>query len=167
MIPGLARLAVLGGPAGGTARAIFEHVRSGLAGDGTEVLYHQAGSAAEVDAAFATMVLQRTQAVLPIPAGFLRTQVSRIAHLTSTLRLPLVSTSREFDGFLLVYGAERFALQRRTANYIDRIVRGAKPADLPIEQPTTFELVVNARIARDLGLTIPTAVLARADEVIE
>jgi putative ABC transport system substrate-binding protein len=92
-----------------------------------------------------------------------------IADLAIRNGLPTVYSRREFAvaGGLMSYGTDRGAGYRRQAGYVDRILRGAKPVDLPVEQPTKFELVVNLKTAKSLGLTIPPAVLARADEVIE
>ena len=98
----------------------------------------------------------------------IRKNVAQILELASKRRLPTVSGPREFavDGGLLAYGANYPDLFRRAASYVDRILKGAKPADLPVEQPTKFELVVNLRTARALGLTIPPSLLTRADELI-
>ena len=93
----------------------------------------------------------------------------RIVELAAKHRLPTVYGAREFveAGGLVFYGPSFTDMYRRTATYIDRILEGAKPADLPVEQPTSFEMIINLRAARDLGLTVPPAILARADEVIE
>ena len=97
------------------------------------------------------------------------THRSRLAELAAKNRLPTMYGQREFvdDGGLMSYGAKLSDNFRRAATYVDKILKGAKPADLPIERPTTFELVINSRTARTLGLTIPPAVLARADELIQ
>ena len=89
--------------------------------------------------------------------------------LSTKLRLPTMYTDRRFvdAGGLMAYGPSLVDVYRRAAGYVGRILRGASPADLPVEQPTTFEFVLNMRAARALGLTIPPALLARADEVLE
>jgi len=93
---------------------------------------------------------------------------TRFLELASKYRLPAISGWRDFaaDGGLIAYGASFSEMFRRSATFVDRILKGAKPADLPVEQPTKFELVVNLRTAKALGLTIPQSVLLRADEVI-
>ena len=93
----------------------------------------------------------------------------RINTLALAARLPVVHASREFieAATLISYGPNFPDLYRRTAEYVDKILRGAKPADLPVEQPTKFELVVNLTTAKALGLTLPDSMLARADEVVE
>ena len=92
-----------------------------------------------------------------------------IVEFAAKHRLPAVYPFRQFpeDGGLMAYGVDLKDLFRRTAGYVDKILKGAKPADLPVEQPTKFELVINLKTAKALGLTIPPSLLARADEVIE
>ena len=101
-------------------------------------------------------------------ARFLR-EHKRLVDLAAKNRLPAVYTSREFvdAGGLMSYGANLADLFRRAATYVDKILKGAKPGDLPVEQPTKFELIINLKTAKTLGLTIPQSVLERADEVIQ
>jgi putative tryptophan/tyrosine transport system substrate-binding protein len=95
--------------------------------------------------------------------------VAQILELARQKRLPTVSGPREFamKGGLLAYGANYPELFRRSASYVDKILKGARPADLPVEQPTQFDLIVNRRTAKDLGLTVPLSLLTRASEIIE
>ena len=99
----------------------------------------------------------------------LRGHQAQIAQLVAKTRLPAVSAWREFPeaGGLLSYGTSVAAMFHRAALFVDKILKGARPAELPVEQPTTFELVINLRTARTLGLTIPQSFLLRADEVIQ
>jgi putative ABC transport system substrate-binding protein len=93
----------------------------------------------------------------------------RIVEIAAKLRLPAMYSSRQFvdDGGLMAYGVNFADLYRRAATYVDKILKGAKPADLPVEQPTKFELVINLKAAKQIGLTIPQSVLYRADKVIK
>jgi len=115
------------------------------------------------------MVKDRTEAIVVGDGPFLWTQRHRIAELAARHRLPTAYPYREGPeaGGLLSYGTSIPAAWHRAAVYIDKILRGAKPADLPVEQPTTFELVVNEKTAKALGLTIPQSLLSRADQVIQ
>src|SRR5262249_15538612 len=122
-----------------------------------------------LDAAFATIARDRPAVLLPFPSPMFFGERRRLAELALKHRLPTVHSSREYvdAGGLVGYGAnlpERF---RRAAVFVDKILKGAKPADLPVEQPTKFELVINLKTAKQLGLTIPPAVLTRADEIIQ
>jgi putative ABC transport system substrate-binding protein len=105
--------------------------------------------------------------VLRNPAIF--NQLKRIAELAIKSRLPAIYDDREFveAGGLISYGTDHADLYRRAAVYVDKILKGAKPADLPVEQPTKFELVINLKTAKQIGLTIPPEVLMRADKVIK
>jgi putative ABC transport system substrate-binding protein len=94
---------------------------------------------------------------------------TQIADFAAKSRLPTIYPTREFVeiGGLMVYGVDIAAMFRRAASYVDKILRGAKPADLPVEQPTKFELLINSKVAQALGLTIPQSLLLRADEVVQ
>jgi putative ABC transport system substrate-binding protein len=111
----------------------------------------------------------RANALFVMPYATLLQERTRIAAMTAKQRLPAVYIYREnaVSGGLMSYGADLADQFRRAAVYVDRILKGAKPGDLPIEQPTKFELVINLKTAKALGLTIPPSLLARADEVIE
>jgi putative ABC transport system substrate-binding protein len=123
----------------------------------------------ELGRAFATIAGDRADALFVFPSPMLFTERRRIVELAAKQRLPSMSQDRAFVeiGGLLSYGANITALSRRGAAYVDKILKGAKPADLPVQQPTKFELVINLKTARALGLTIPSSLLLRADEVIQ
>jgi putative ABC transport system substrate-binding protein len=129
----------------------------------------QARTAPEIDAAFAAMRSQRAGGVLVLRDLLFLAQRTQIAALAAKSRLPAVYGNKEVaeTGGLMAYGANTPQMYRRAATYVDKILRGAKPADLPVEQPTKFELVINLKTAKTLGLTIPPSLLQRADEVIQ
>ena len=129
----------------------------------------EATTAKEIDAAFGNMAQQRAQAVVVAPDTLFVEQRRQIAELALKSRLPSICEFREHveAGLLLSYGQNLADGYRRTATFVDKIFRGAKPADLPIEQSTKLELVINLATARTLNLPIPADLLARADEVIE
>ena len=124
----------------------------------------------DFESAFAAMRRERAGALL-VPAGFTPSQKDRkaIVELAAKHRMPTLYDTREFvdAGGLMAYGPSLADAHRRAATYVDKILKGAKPADLPIEQPTTFELVINLKTAKALGLSIPQSLLARADQIIE
>jgi len=119
--------------------------------------------------AFAAMTRERASALLVVADGMFLLHRTRIAGLAARRRLPAIYGLREFvdAGGLMVYGASLRENFRRAPTYMDKIFKGAKPADLPVEQPTKFELVINRRTAKTLGLTIPPTILLQADQVIE
>jgi ABC-type uncharacterized transport system substrate-binding protein len=125
--------------------------------------------ASALESAFAAVLRYRAEAVLVMPDPILFPHFVRIAEFAIKNHLPSISLIREFAaaGGLMSYGPNAPDMFRRAATYIDKIFKGAKPADLPIEQPTKFELVINLKTAKALGLTIPPSVLGRADQVIE
>ena len=122
-----------------------------------------------LEPAFATMVRERAQAFVVLSEPVLANYRGQIAVMAVRDRLPAISTTREYAqaGLLLTYGANLPAQFRRVAVFIDKIFKGAKPGDLPVEQPTKFELVINLKTAKALGIIVPPTLLARADEVIE
>ena len=124
----------------------------------------------DLDAAFTAIVRERAQAVLLLPLRIGRPEADRIVEFTVKNRLPtlgLVHTPYRAAGVLLYYSFSIAEQHDRAASFVDRILKGANPADLPVEQPTKFELVINLKTAKALGLTIPPSLLLRADQVIE
>lgn len=123
----------------------------------------------DIDAAFAAIQRERCGALLAIGDPFLRSQMRRIIDLTLKLRLPAMYSERQYPeaGGLMSYGANRDDLYRRAAVFFDKISKGAKPGELPVEQPNKFELAVNLKTAKALEISIPSSVILRADEVIE
>lgn len=123
----------------------------------------------EFDRAFSMIMPERPDALFVFPSALLFGERRRIVALAEKHRLPSMFNAREFVelGGLIAYGTSILDLNRRAAAYVDKILRGAKPGDLPVEQPTKFELVINLKTSRTLGITIPQSLLLRADEVIE
>jgi putative ABC transport system substrate-binding protein len=123
----------------------------------------------EFAGAFSTATKESAGALLVLGDPMFFGERTRIVELAAKSRLPLMGGQKEFaeTGGLLAYGIDVRDSFRRAATYVDKILKGAKPADLPVEQPTKFELVINVKTAKALGLTIPPALLARADEVIQ
>ena len=136
---------------------------------GVQPQFIEARGPDEFARAFSAMTSARAGALTVLPSNMFVRERRRLADLAAKNRLPAVYTSREFvdAGGLMSYGAHQPDLFRRAATYVDKILKGAKPGDLPIEQPTKFELVINLKTAKDLGLTIPPSVLARADDLIQ
>jgi putative ABC transport system substrate-binding protein len=123
----------------------------------------------DYDAAFVAMKHDRAGAVVVVQSSAFFSSYRRITDLALTHHLPSVGGSKEYveAGGLISYGADYPDLFRRAAVFVDKILKGAKPADLPIEQPSNFELVINLKTAKALGLTIPQSLLQRADEIIQ
>jgi ABC-type uncharacterized transport system substrate-binding protein len=119
--------------------------------------------------AFSRITSNRADALITFSDPLTLSNLGQIVRYATQQRLPLISELREFAdaGGLMTYGANLADLSRRAAGHIDKILRGAKPADLPVEQPTKFELIINLKTAKALGLTIPASLLARADQVID
>jgi putative ABC transport system substrate-binding protein len=168
LVPGASRFAILGTEtAAGTA--FIRETQAAAQAIGVRLHVVRLRSAAELDGAFSTIARGRPAALLVIPITMLFGQGRRLGELGVKHGLPTVYSQREYAeaGGLIAYGVKRTELFRRAAVYVDKILKGARPGDLPIEQPTKFELVINLRTAKALGLAIPPSVLARADEVIE
>ena len=168
MIPGLRRITVLRGR--GEGAQAFESIATAVTAHAIEAQFVELGSADDISPAFAAMQVSRSQAVIVVDGPLLNNLDARIAGLAATYRLPMISTLRRYvdAGSLASYGPDVNAMARRAATYyVDRILSGTRPADLPVEQPTKFEFVLNLKTAKSLGLTVPRSVLARADQLIE
>jgi ABC-type uncharacterized transport system substrate-binding protein len=122
----------------------------------------------ELERAFATATSEGAGALIVFRDFFIETHRTRILHLAAQRRLPVMSVLREFvdAGGLMSYGPSLAEIYRRAATYVDKVLKGTKPADLPVEQPTKFELVINLKAAQALGITLPPHLLLLADEVI-
>jgi putative tryptophan/tyrosine transport system substrate-binding protein len=169
LVPKLSHVAVLWNPANPLHDGLVREVKDTASRLGVRLELVGVQDSTEFDAAFATMKEKRPDALIVEPDNVFYFHRKRIVDFATKSRLPAVFTHREFAdaGGLVVYGANYSALFRRAAIYVDKILKGAKPADLPVEQPTKFDLVINLKTAKALGLTIPRSVLVRADQVIE
>ena len=165
LLPLANRIAALVNAPDPFAEPFLRQIRLNGAASATAIDPIMIHSAAELDAAFSEMEEKRPDAVIVQPS----LPIKRVAALAVRHRIPAVSFIRDFadEGGLMSYGSEEADAYRRAAVFVDKILKGAKPGDLPIEQPTHFELVVNMKTAKALNLTIPPLILARADEVIE
>jgi len=167
--PGVSRVAVLWNPLTPPEAAVLKEVETAARAFGLEVQPVSVRRPEEIEDAFAAMSRARADGLIVMPdALFLNLRV-RLADLVGKARLPAMYGFRENveAGGLMSYGTSLPDLIRRAAGYVDKILKGAKPADLPVEQPTKFELVVNLKTAKALGLTIPQSLLVRADEIIQ
>jgi len=168
LVPAASRVAILFNPASDTALQL-KNVQSAASALGVTGLPFDARGPEDLDRAFVLMRRGRAEALLLIPEPAVITFRSRIPELAVKHRLPAIGTVRAFaeHGLLMSYGTSFLDLWRRAATYVDKILKGAKPADLPVEQPTKFELVINLKTAKALGLTIPQTLLLRADQLIQ
>jgi putative ABC transport system substrate-binding protein len=170
-VPGLSRVAVLWQPGDvpeRTARNMLKEAEVAAGALEVRVQFFEARGPADFDRAFSDMTKARAGALTVFTSAMLFTERRRLVDLAEKSRLPAVYPWREGAdvGGLMAYGPNLLDLYRRAATYVDRILKGAKPSDLPVEQPTKFELVINLKAAKALGLTIPPSLLRRADEVI-
>ena len=165
LLPGSRRLAVLANAPDPFSKPFVEQIERSGAAIGTTIVPVMVHNAQELDAAFPAMETERPDAVIVQPS----LPTKHVVELALLHRIPAISFVRDIAdvGGLMTYGVAEAEAYRRAAGFVDKILKGAKPADLPVEQPTKFELVINLKTAKALGLTIPPAFLARADEVIE
>jgi len=169
IVPGLARVAVLSNPLNPGEKSSVEQTKAAAQALGIETHVVEVQAPDKFESAFAAVTAAHAGALMVLPDPLLYGQHPRIVTFTAASHLPALFPEREVAeaGGLIAYGPSIPASFQRAAAYVDKILRGAKPADLPVEQPTTFELVVNLQTARAIGVTIPTSILLRADEVIE
>jgi putative ABC transport system substrate-binding protein len=171
-IPGLSRVAALWHPGAygeATMAGILADTKAAARALEVQLQLVPARDPGDFEGAFAAMTREHAEAVIQLPSPMLFVEHRRIAALAARSQLPAMYNTREFveAGGLMAYGANIVELWRRAAEYVAKILKGAKPADLPVEQPTKFEFLINLKTATALGLTLPPALLATADEVIE
>ena len=169
LVPTLSRVAVLGNPGSSTHAAILKTLQTTAQQVKARLVRVDARTAEEIELGFATIARERAEALIVVPEPFLYQQSRQIAERAAKHRIPAIYGGREAveAGGLMAYGQNLIENWRHAATYVDKILKGAKPADLPIEQPTKFELVINRKAFAALGLAIPQQLLLRADEVIE
>jgi putative ABC transport system substrate-binding protein len=168
-VPKLSRVAVLVNPDNPRHPDFLKRIQATAKPNSVKVSPAQASTASQIEAAFGVMKQERAEALIVLPDAVVFAQAARIAELAAQHRLPSIHARREYveAGGLMSYGQNVAEHYHRAATYIDKILKGAKPGDLPVEQPTKFELVVNLKTAKAIGLIIPQELLLRADKVIE
>ena len=168
-VPKVRRVAILSNPANPAHALTIGNVKAAAQSCGVRLQLLEAGEPNQFDGAFAAMAKARAEALLVAAEPMFSLHRARLADLAAKNRLPAAYGYRAHveAGGLMSYGPRVPDLFRRAATYVDKILRGTKPADLPVEQPTKFELVINLKTAKALGLTIPPSLLGRADEVIQ
>jgi len=170
-VPEVSRVAVLwqsGGQGERTEKDLLKGAEGAAPALGVRLQFVEARGPVDVDRAYSDMTRERADALTILPSPMFFIERRRLVDLAAKNRLPAVYPRREFvdSGGLMAYGPNGADMYRRAATYVDKILKGAKPGDLPIEQPAKFELVINLKTAKALGLTIPQSLLGRADEVI-
>jgi putative tryptophan/tyrosine transport system substrate-binding protein len=168
-IPKASRVAVLAYSASPNWKLYFKHMDGTAQSLGVQLLAFQVRAPDELENAFDTARSKRADALVVPSSGFLSLYRKRVVELASQSRLPAIASEGTWaeEGCLLAYGPSTAESYRRAAVYVDKILKGAKPAELPVEQPMKFELVINLKTAKQIGLTVPPNVLARADRVIK
>jgi len=169
LVPQAGLIALLVNPNGPAAARVIKEVQEAARTKGVQLTVLKAGDDSEIDAAFASLAQLHARALLVGADAFFNSRRDRLVALAARYSVPAIYEGRDFAeiGGLVSYGASVRDTWRQAGTYVGRILAGAKPADLPVQQPTTFELVINLKTAKALGLTVPPSILARADEVIE
>ena len=169
VVPKVSRVALLWNPANPGSAPQLRQVEAAAQALGVRLQPLEARGPQEIDSAFAAMNRERAGALLILPDAIFGNQQWQIAELAAKKHLPSILGVGEYAeaGGLMTYSANNLDLERRAATFVDKILKGAKPADLPVEQSTKFELVINLKTAKTLGLSIPASLLSRADEVIQ
>ena len=167
--PSLSRVAVLVNPTNTSQPMLIKGVQSAAQSMSLTILPVEARTAADIERAFSAASQGKAGAIIVVRDGVFLEQRRQIAELAAKNRLSTISDDRDYvdAGALMSYGPSLADQFRRAASYVDKIFKGAKPGDLPVEQPTKFEFVINLKTAKALGLTIPQSLLLRADEVIQ
>jgi putative ABC transport system substrate-binding protein len=168
-VPGLSRVAIMWNPEVRGAVLDYKETESAARSLRLQLQSVEVSRADDFDRAFSALTTARAEALIVVPSPLAFTTRSQIASLAQKHRLPSMHALREFAeaGGLMAYGPNNAEQWRRSATYVDKILKGSKPGDLPIEQPTKFELVINLKTAKALGLTLPPSLLRRADQVIQ
>ena len=168
-IPKVSRVAVLSNPTNPDSELSLKGMEAAARALGVQLQLQEVRDPTEFEKAFEAITRQGARALMVLPDPMYVSERGRIVALSAKSRLPAMYAHREFvdAGGLMFYGASLADMWRRAATYVDKILKGAKPADLPVEQPTKFELVINLKTAKQIGLTIPPNVLARADKAIK
>ncbi len=168
-VPKVSRVAVLLNPDSRSSPIFLKETQAAARVLAVKLQLLEVRSPNELEGAFTAMTRERADALLVLPGPFTFAHARRIADLAAKSRLPAAYPFRESAeaGGLMAYAANAPDMMRRAATYVDKILKGAKPADLPVEQPTKFEFIINLKAAKALGLPIPQSVLIRADEVIQ
>jgi putative ABC transport system substrate-binding protein len=168
-LPAARRIAALHNPESRGTTVLKDFVQSAAGALGLELKFFGASEPGQFDEAFAAIGRERSDALLALSDPMFNINRVRLAELAAAHRLPAMWGSKEHvtAGGLMAYGPDVSDIFRRAATFVDRIFKGARPADLPVEQPTKFELAVNVRVARALGVTLAPVFLARADEVVQ
>ena len=168
-VPKIAHVAVLWNPTNAAKPLEWQSTQEAAGALGVRVTPFEVRKPADFTPIFAAIAKARPNALIPLAEPLTRTYRRQIVEFAVKNQLPMIAELREFAdaGGLMSYGASLLDLYRRAATYVDKILKGTKPADLPVEQPTKFELLINLKNAKALGLTIPQSVLIRADEVIQ